>query len=85
MSTSFETVSPPRAADCAYLRMISGLTLAQMAEVVHLADRQSWWRFEAGTRQCGLATWELALLKTDQHPSSQLKPRSSAVNTQSES
>ena len=68
-----------------YLRMIAGVTLAQMADIVHLADRQSWWRFEAGTRQCGLATWELALLKTDQHPNSQLVPRKSAVHMESES
>ncbi len=85
MHANFETVAQPLAADCAYLRMIAGLTLAQMADIVHLADRQSWWRFEAGTRQCGLATWELALLKTDQHPTDRLSPRKVATHAEAES
>lgn len=85
MHANFETVVPPLPADCAYLRSIASLTLAQMADIVHLADRQSWWRFEAGTRQCGLVTWELALLKTGQHPYSRLIPRKSAVHMDSES
>jgi len=75
MTTHFDTVVSPLPAHCAYLRTVAGLTLAQMADIVHLADRQSWWRFEAGTRQCGLATWELALLKTGQHPYIRLIPR----------
>ena len=76
MSQIFEAVKPPIAADCVLLRCSSRLSLSQMAEAVHLADRQSWWRFEAGTRQCGLAMWELALLRTGHHPFEWLEARS---------
>ena len=75
MSTLFESVAVPVAAHCVSLRVANGFTLAQMAEIVHLSSRQSWWRFEAGTRTCDLAMWELALLKTGQHPHSQLIAR----------
>ena len=75
MSMYFEALNPPSAADCTYLRTVSGLSLAEMAAAVNLAERQSWWRFEAGLRQCGLPMWELALLKTNQHPTHRLAPR----------
>jgi hypothetical protein len=75
MTTHFESIELPNAAACTYLRTSSGLSLEEMASAVYLASRQSWWRFEAGLRQCDLAMWELALLKTDQHPFQQLVPR----------
>jgi hypothetical protein len=75
MRTHFETVELPNAAACSLLRTLAGLSLAEMATIVHLSNRQSWWRFEAGLRQCDLSMWELALLKTDQHPFQKLVPR----------
>ena len=75
MSTYYEVVAEPTAADCTSLRTRSNLTLDEMASLVHLAERQSWWRFEAGLRGCNLAMWELALLKTNEHPSYRLVPR----------
>ena len=71
----FKTVELPTAADCTYLRLLTGLSQAEMAEMVYLAGRQSWWRFEAGIRQCDLPMWELALLKADQHPTQRLVPK----------
>lgn len=75
MTIHFDSLKLPSAADCAHLRALTGLSLSEMADVVHLANRQSWWRFEAGLRQCDLPMWELALLKSNQHPSHKISLR----------
>ena len=75
MDLLFDAIKAPVAADCVLLRTTAGHSLEQMADLVHLAGRQSWWRFEAGTRQCNRAMWELALLRTDQHPFDRIEAR----------
>ena len=66
---------PPSADDCAQLRELAGLTLAQMADLVHLSDRGDWSRYEGGRRRCDLARWELALIKTGHHPALRVTAR----------
>lgn len=56
------------AAECRRLREAHSLSLAQMAEVARLANRQTWARYEAGAKAIDQARWELSLLLLGEHP-----------------
>lgn len=62
----------PTPAECRALRESAGLSLAKMAEIARLADRQSWAKYEAGSVDCDAARWELCLLLLGQHPTLRL-------------
>ncbi|MDT7834946.1 helix-turn-helix domain-containing protein [Aquabacterium sp. OR-4] len=49
------------------LREGAGLSLAQMAALCGIADRQTWARYEGG-RAIPVQTWAVALLALGQHP-----------------
>lgn len=66
---------PPTAAECIALRAAAGLTHARMAELAGRIGQQWWYKLEAGRSTCDIATWELVLLKTGQHPTLRLETR----------
>lgn len=60
-------------------RLAAQLTQTQAAELCHRSLR-AWQQAEDGSRNLDLAAWELFLLRTKQHPLSQLtQRRTSAV------
>lgn len=51
-------------------RQTAGLTQAEAGALVHSPSYRAWQDWERGRRPMRLDTWELFLLKTDQHPRS---------------
>ena len=59
--------NPPSAELVATARATAKLSQEEAAAVVHKTPR-AWRYWENGDRQMDLTTWELFLIKTDQHP-----------------
>lgn len=74
-SVSYAVDRPPTAAECLALRQAAARTHEQMALLAGRIGRQWWYKLEAGRVGCDLATWELVLLKTGQHPTLRLRPK----------
>ena len=70
-------ISPPTPDDIRSARAAAGHTQAEAAALVHAARRswEAWESTSAGTatRAMPLASWELYLLKTLQHPTLSLR------------
>lgn len=59
--------NPPTADLVQMARATAGLSQEDAAAMVHKTPR-AWRYWENGDRQMDLTTWELFLIKTDQHP-----------------
>ena len=68
MTTLFNAVQTPTAADCTLLRSTLQHSSAQMADLLYFQSSLDWRRIEMGCAACSLANWELLLLKTGLHP-----------------
>jgi len=53
-------------------RTEAGITQAEAAALVGLADRRGWWRVESGAAPLQPAMWAMFLLATGQHPTHKL-------------
>lgn len=53
-------------------RLKASLTQEEAASLIHACSR-AWTFYEAGDREIPLASWELFLLKTKQHPDYKLR------------
>lgn len=69
-------IAPPSPQEVRASREAVGLTQAQAAEIAGLASSKRWQEYEAGERRPAAATWELWLLRTDRHPTHELRERS---------
>ncbi len=57
-------------------RHLAGLTQQQSAEMIYQASSSNWRAYESGRIAMHEAAWELFLLKTNQHPTLRLTPKS---------
>lgn len=64
-------IKSPSAAVVVASRHLPRVTQAEAAALIHVSTR-SWVHYEAGTRTMPAASWELFLLKTNQHPTMRL-------------
>jgi hypothetical protein len=62
----------PTADEVRAARALAGLTQQQAIELIHQAGNRTWRAYEAGTMRMHPSSWELFLLKTNQHPTLRL-------------
>lgn len=67
----------PKAEEVRVARAKAGLTQQQAVEVIHQPLNRAWRAYEAGTMKMHPSSWELFLLKTNQHPTQTLVPKRS--------
>lgn len=66
----------PTPDDVKSARAKSSLTQEKAAEAIHQFGSANWRAYERGAVAMHPASWELFLLKTGQHPTMELMPRS---------